>query len=225
LDRQRFSSPVFHLTPDSFAADLQSGAKVLNLFNLILTNSFITMKKVLLLALSLTATAYTVQAQSVKPANAVEKVVGPAITFEESKYDFGEIAQGGIVEHVFKFKNTGTAPLIISNIGVSCGCTTPEWTKDPVLPGKTGTISAKFNSAGKMGMQNKVLTIESNATGGNATVALVGNVKEAGATATPSEMKPAAPAAASMVSVSEAKKDEKVKDKAGDTKVKVKSKK
>lgn len=142
------------------------------------------MKKVLFLALSLTAAAYTAQAQAAKPANAVEKVAGPAITFEESKYDFGSVAQGGVVDHVFKFKNTGTQPLIISNIGVSCGCTTPEWTKEPVAPGKSGTIAAHFNSAGKMGMQNKVLTIESNATGGNVTVAIVGEVKDAAAAST-----------------------------------------
>ncbi len=139
------------------------------------------MKKVLLLALGLAAGGYAAQAQAVQPANATAKAAGPAITFEESKYDFGSVAQGGMVDHTFKFKNTGTQPLIISNIGVSCGCTTPEYTKDPVLPGKTGTIAAHFNSAGKMGMQNKVLTIESNAAAGNATVSLVGEVKEASA--------------------------------------------
>ena len=142
------------------------------------------MKKTLLLALSLTAAAYTTHAQT--PATAAKPggpVAGPAITFEEVKYDFGSVVAGGTVDHVFKFKNTGTAPLIISNIGVSCGCTTPEWTKVPVAPGKTGTISAHFNSTGKMGMQNKVLTIESNATAGNTTVSLVGEVKEASATA------------------------------------------
>ena len=153
------------------------------------------MKKALMLALSLTAGAYTAQAQAVKPANATEKVAGPAIVFEESKYDFGSVMQGGMVDHVFKFKNTGTQPLIISNIGVSCGCTTPEWTKDPVMPGKSGTISAHFNSAGKMGMQNKVLTIESNASAGSTTVSLVGEVKEAAgaaaATAAPMELAPA----------------------------------
>jgi hypothetical protein len=173
------------------------------------------MKKVLLLALSLTATAYTVQAQAVKPANATAKVAGPAITFEETKYDFGTIVQGGVVDHVFKFKNTGTSPLVISNIGVSCGCTTPEWTKDPVMPGKTGSITAHFNTTGKLGMQNKVLTIESNAAAGSAMVSLVGEVKE-GATANAAD--PAMQSATMM-------KEEKVKDKSGDQKVKVKSKK
>ncbi|MBF9237271.1 DUF1573 domain-containing protein [Hymenobacter sp. BT683] len=143
------------------------------------------MKKTLLLALSLTAAAYSAQAQVAKPAaKAVGPVAGPAITFEESKYDFGSVAQGGVVDHTFKFKNTGTAPLVISNIGVSCGCTTPEWTKTPVMPGKTGTISAHFNTAGKIGMQNKVLTIESNSPAGSTTVSLVGEVKEPSASAT-----------------------------------------
>ena len=171
------------------------------------------MKKTLLLALSLTAAAYTAQAQAMKPA-AAGPVAGPAITFEEVKYDFGSVAQGGIVDHTFKFKNTGNAPLVISNIGVSCGCTTPEWTKAPVLPGKTGTIAAHFNSTGKMGMQNKVLTIESNAAAGSTTVALVGEVKEAGATAN------AAPAM-KMETSGDGKK---VKEKSGDTKVKAKIK-
>ncbi|SHI92915.1 Protein of unknown function [Hymenobacter daecheongensis DSM 21074] len=147
------------------------------------------MKKALVLALSLTLAGFAAQAQSaaVKPANAQEKVVGPQIQFEEMKYDFGSIKQGDVVDHTFKFKNVGTQPLVISNIGVSCGCTTPEWTKDPVMPGKTGTISAKFNSTGKMGMQNKVLTVESNSASGNAMVSLVGEVKDATAasTATP----------------------------------------
>ena len=171
------------------------------------------MKKTLLLALSLTAAAYTAQAQAMKSA-AAGPVAGPAITFEEVKYDFGSVAQGGIVDHTFKFKNTGNAPLVISNIGVSCGCTTPEWTKAPVMPGKTGSITAHFNSTGKIGMQNKVLTIESNAAAGSSTVALVGEVKEAGATAN------AAPAM-KMETSGDGKK---VKEKSGDTKVKAKIK-
>ena len=180
------------------------------------------MKKTLLLALSLTAAAYTAQAQATKPATAsAGPVAGPAITFEEVKYDFGSVTQGGTVDHTFKFKNTGNAPLVISNIGVSCGCTTPEWTKAPVMPGKTGSITAHFNSTGKMGMQNKVLTIESNAAAGSTTVALVGEVKEAGATAN------AAPQMKVETSsdVVKVKADgKKVKEKSADTKMKAKIK-
>ena len=177
------------------------------------------MKKSLLLALSLTAAAYTAQAQA--PAAKAATTAGPAIVFEEVKYDFGSVVQGGTVDHTFKFKNTGTAPLIISNIGVSCGCTTPEWTKAPVMPGKSGTIAAHFNSTGKMGMQNKVLTIESNATAGSTTVALVGDVKEAAAAANAApEMKMEASAAGTTVKA-DAKK---VKEKNSTTKMKAKVK-
>ncbi|WP_201978234.1 DUF1573 domain-containing protein [Hymenobacter rubidus] len=178
------------------------------------------MKKTLLLALSLTAAAYTAQAQATPAAAKAGATAGPAITFEEVKYDFGSVVQGGTVDHTFKFKNTGTAPLVISNIGVSCGCTTPEWTKDPVMPGKTGTIAAHFNSAGKMGMQNKVLTIESNATAGSTTVSLVGEVKEASASA--SVAAPAAAPTTEAVSVKDNGK--KVKEKSGDSKLKAKVK-
>ena len=178
------------------------------------------MKKTLLLALSLTAAAFAAQAQTTPTAATAEKTAGPAITFEESKFDFVSVAAGGTVDHVFKFKNTGTAPLVISNIGVSCGCTTPEWTKAPVLPGKAGTITAHFNSTGKMGMQNKVLTIESNATAGSTTVSLVGEVKEVGATANAApQMKMEA---ASMVPAKP--EASKTKEKEGDTKLKTKVK-
>ena len=180
------------------------------------------MKKTLLFALSLTVAAYTAQAQATTPAvKAAGPVAGPAITFEEVKYDFGSVVQGGTVDHTFKFKNTGTAPLVINNIGVSCGCTTPEWTKAPVLPGKTGTIAAHFNSTGKVGMQNKVLTIESNAAAGSTTVSLVGEVKEASATATTSEVKTETATASTPTVKADVKK---VKEKYGDAKMKAKVK-
>ncbi len=146
------------------------------------------MKKVLLLALGLSMAGLgAAQAQnsaSAAGAAGTAKVAGPQLQIDQPKYDFTSVVQGGVVNHTFKFKNVGTAPLIVSNIGVSCGCTTPEWTQTPVLPGKTGTITAHFNSSGKIGMQNKVLTIESNSVGGPATVALVGEVKEPGETTT-----------------------------------------
>ncbi|SNC60040.1 Protein of unknown function [Hymenobacter gelipurpurascens] len=176
------------------------------------------MKKILLLALSLSTMGFAAQAQAVKPANAQTKVAGPQIQFEEMKFDFGSIKQGDIVDHTFKFKNVGTQPLVISNIGVSCGCTTPDWTKEPVMPGKTGTVTAKFNSAGKMGMQNKVLTIESNSAAGNAMVSLVGEVKDA----TSADASMATPAAVSPSEMDA--KDAKQKTKVSDSKIKMKKK-
>lgn len=180
------------------------------------------MKKTLLLALSLLAAGYTAQAQTTPATAKAGAVAGPAITFDEVKYDFGSVVQGGTVDHTFKFKNTGNAPLIISNIGVSCGCTTPEWTKEPVMPGKTGTISAHFNSTGKMGMQNKVLTIESNATAGSTTVSLVGEVKEVSATANAAPSMTATTETPGMAKVKDDGK--KVKEKSNGTKVKAKVK-
>jgi hypothetical protein len=95
--------------------------------------------------------------QASKPA------AGPVITFEEKSFDFGDIYQGDKVEHTFKFANTGTEPLIITNVQVTCGCTVPSWPRDPIMPGQKSEITVAFNSAGKSGKQNKVVTIVSNA--------------------------------------------------------------
>ena len=109
-----------------------------------------------------------------------QAVSGPALTFEESEYNFGDIVQGDVVEHTFKFKNTGTQPLIIERVDVTCGCTTPAWTKEPVMPGKTGIVTAKFNSAGKLGQQKKAITVHSNSAGGAKYVYIVTDIKEKG---------------------------------------------
>ena len=92
------------------------------------------------------------------------KVNGPVIAFEKKTHDFGQIVQGDKVEQVFKFTNTGTEPLIITNVQVTCGCTTPKgWPRDPIQPGGKGEITIAFNSAGKIGRQDQVVTIVSNA--------------------------------------------------------------
>ncbi|MGB5980354.1 MAG: DUF1573 domain-containing protein [Cyclobacteriaceae bacterium] len=86
----------------------------------------------------------------------------PAISFEKEEHDFGTINEGDVVEHTFAFTNTGEKPLIISNASASCGCTVPEWPKQPIPPGKTGEIKARFNSTGKPNQQNKTITITAN---------------------------------------------------------------
>ncbi|MEN7549613.1 DUF1573 domain-containing protein [Rapidithrix thailandica] len=85
------------------------------------------------------------------------------IKFNEREFDFGDIYQGDVVTHVFKFENNGDAPLLLTNISTTCGCTAPEWPREPVLPGETGEITVKFNSAHKSGIQNKIITVYSNA--------------------------------------------------------------
>src|SRR5882762_1370252 len=92
------------------------------------------------------------------------KANGPVITFEKKTHDFGDLTQGDKVENVFKFTNTGNEPLVITNVQVTCGCTTPKgWPRDPIAAGGKGEVTIAFNSAGKMGKQNKVVTVVSNA--------------------------------------------------------------
>ncbi len=105
-----------------------------------------------------------------------EPMTGPKISFTEKSFDFGEITQGEKVEHVFEFENTGNEPLILSDVRTTCGCTAPEWPKEPIAPGKKARLKVVFNSAGKMGMQNKVITVMSNAVNNPERVKIVTNV-------------------------------------------------
>src|SRR5690606_27162937 len=100
------------------------------------------------------------------------------IEFGETAYDFGTVKEGEIVEHVFKFTNSGEAPVILSQVSASCGCTTPEYTKDPVLPGKEGEIKVSFDSKGQVGKQQKIVTISSNAENKVTTVQIKGTVEQ-----------------------------------------------
>lgn len=108
-------------------------------------------------------------------ANAQE-ASGAAITFKEKSIDFGDITQGDKVSHTFELTNTGKAPLIISNVAATCGCTVPSWPKEPIAPGTSSEIKVSFNSAGKMGKQNSVVRIYSNASEPIEKVSLISNV-------------------------------------------------
>jgi hypothetical protein len=108
--------------------------------------------------------ALFISAASFAQEASTNKVNGAVITFEKKTHDFGDIFQGDKVEETYKFTNTGTEPLIITNVQVTCGCTTPKgWPRDPIMPGGKGEITIGFNSAGKSGRQNKVVTVVSNA--------------------------------------------------------------
>lgn len=109
-------------------------------------------------------------------ANAQEQTSGAVITFKEKEVNFGDIVQGTKVEHTFVLTNSGTAPLLISNVAATCGCTVPSWPKEPVAPGKSAEIKVSFNSAGKMGTQNSVVRIYSNASEPIEKVSLISNV-------------------------------------------------
>ncbi|WP_086047939.1 DUF1573 domain-containing protein [Hugenholtzia roseola] len=97
------------------------------------------------------------------------------IKFDNETHDFGSFDEGKQMEHVFTFTNTGNAPIIISGVRASCGCTTPSYTKEPVMPGKQGTITAVYNSAGRPGQFNKSITVTSNASEPTKVLTIKGN--------------------------------------------------
>ncbi|GAB3528115.1 hypothetical protein GCM10027443_05600 [Pontibacter brevis] len=85
------------------------------------------------------------------------------LSFEKETHDFGTIAEGTQATYEFRVKNVGDQPVIISNVQPACGCTTPTWTKEPLLPGKTGVITAVYNSTGRPGPFHKSITVTSTA--------------------------------------------------------------
>ncbi|HRU17252.1 MAG TPA: DUF1573 domain-containing protein [Bacteroidia bacterium] len=98
---------------------------------------------------------------SAEPANADTSLL-PKFDFESDNHEFGPITEGEIVSYNFKFKNSGKAPLIITQASASCGCTVPEYSKDPIAPGQEGFIKVTFNSEGKHGMTSKTITLLAN---------------------------------------------------------------
>lgn len=86
----------------------------------------------------------------------------PSFQFEKVEHDFGTIQEGQKVSYTYKFKNTGQAPLIIQNAAPSCGCTVPEWSKEPIPVGGEGYVKAEFDSNGKPNAQNKTITVTAN---------------------------------------------------------------
>jgi Protein of unknown function (DUF1573) len=103
-------------------------------------------------------------------------VNAPVMKFDNASHDFGKISQGDKVSYKFNFTNSGKSPLIISNAVASCGCTTPNWPKAPIKPGDSAQILVVFNSTGKAGLQDKMITITANTTPPQNVVHLVGEV-------------------------------------------------
>lgn len=86
----------------------------------------------------------------------------PVAAFEKLEHDFGTIREGEKAVYTYKFKNTGEAPLVIQGVQPSCGCTAPDWTKEPIPVGGTGFVKAEFDSQGKPGIQNKTISVTAN---------------------------------------------------------------
>ncbi len=100
-----------------------------------------------------------------------------SVLFMDSVFDFGTITEGDNVEFSFRFKNTGSKPLIVTNTSASCGCTVPERPEEPIMPGKEGFIKVKFNSSRREGEMHKQVTVVSNANPAFPKLVLKGIVK------------------------------------------------
>lgn len=110
---------------------------------------------------------------------------GAKIEFSKEVHDYGTIENGANGQCTFEFKNTGNAPLIISNAKGSCGCTVPSWPKEPIAPGATASIAVKYDTK-RPGAINKSVTITSNAVNEPTKVIRIkGNVKEAPSSGAP----------------------------------------
>jgi hypothetical protein len=110
------------------------------------------------------ATTTTAPANVTATPVADEKPEGPlpVIDFETTDHDFGTVKEGQKVSYTYKIKNNGQAPLIIQNAQPSCGCTVPEWSREPIPVGGSGFVKAEFDTNGKSGINNKTITVTAN---------------------------------------------------------------
>jgi len=138
------------------------------------------MKKLLFIAV-LTAFAGVAVAQQVPPTTINKNEVKTDVAvfaWDNISHDFGKIKQGTPVTHEFKFTNSGKVPLVITNVQASCGCTTPDWSKEPVMPGGQGFIKATYNAA-SAGAFSKTVTVTANIETGFVQLTIKGEVQAA----------------------------------------------
>jgi len=107
-----------------------------------------------------------------------ENLSQPVVEILDPEFNFGEIKQGEKVSHNYKIKNIGNSDLLISSAKGSCGCTVPEWPKDPIKPGKEANIKVTFDSKGKKGKQAKRVTLMTNAIPNVKILTIKGNIIE-----------------------------------------------
>jgi len=131
------------------------------------------MKRVLLIITFIAFSAFLTNAQTTTATN------GSEITFKKLVHDYGNVSQGADGNCEFLFTNTGNEPLILSNVQTSCGCTVPSWPKEPIMPGKKGTIKVNYTKMNIVGTISKQITVYSNAKNGTIVLSIKGTVNEA----------------------------------------------
>ncbi len=134
------------------------------------------MKKLLIIALLFVFTGAVYAQHAATPEKIVLNSSLAAFAWDASTHNFGKIKQGTPATHEFKFTNTGAAPLIITNVQASCGCTTPSWTKEEVMPGGSGFIKATYNASAS-GAFNKTVTVTANIESGFVQLIIKGEVE------------------------------------------------
>ena len=102
------------------------------------------------------------QAKAAQPVQTVQPASQDSIIFDKLEHDYGTLEKGGDGNCVFTFTNKGQKPLVLSNVRASCGCTVPQWPREPIAPGKEGEIKVKYNT-NIGGTFNKSITVNSNA--------------------------------------------------------------
>ena len=127
------------------------------------------MKKLILIACALLIGSVSLYAQTSKPA------IPETIVFAKTIHDYGTIVQGADGNCEFKFTNKGKEPLVLSNVTSSCGCTVPVWPREPIAPGKSGSIKVKYDT-NRVGLINKSITVNSNAANNPVMLQIKGNV-------------------------------------------------
>jgi len=101
------------------------------------------------------------------------------ITVDKTVYDFGTVKEsGGLVSTTFTITNNSKDPVVITNVGTSCGCTAPDWTKEPIASGKTGTVTITYNPSGRIGLFDKTITITTSGNPDRIIVRIKGTVEE-----------------------------------------------
>jgi hypothetical protein len=111
---------------------------------------------------SATSKINTSNLESAKERDAVIGLGSAIVEFDQTEYDFGELVEGEIAEGTFKITNKGKVNLIITSAKATCGCTVPEWPRDPIAPGASANLKFTFNSSGRVGKQNKSITLQTN---------------------------------------------------------------
>jgi hypothetical protein len=113
----------------------------------------------------------------IRPDGTIDSSYLPIFVWQDTAFNFGEVKEGEVITHDFHFRNTGTAPLLITNASSTCGCTIPEYPKTPIQPDSAGVVQVAFNTLNRTGAQTKEVTIFANTIPNQTILTLTGRVE------------------------------------------------